>query len=170
MARKFITEREIAFINRINHELIQNVVGQELMYYQILPEQTHTNDLYNEAIRKTWAPPVKINGLMMWDNSTTTFTNITADSKYSLDVYFHTQEIQERNVLPKEGDFVEFGHVFFEITSVTQPQIVFGQINNRIMTKCVCVPSREGQFQAGNNSSENVDHTHQVETPQAINK
>ena len=170
MARKFISTREIAFINRICKELIQKVVGQEVEYYQILVEQTRANALYNEAIQKSWAPPVKINALVHWDNTTTTFTNLSADSKYELDVYFHTQELQDRNVLPKEGDFVEFGQVFFEVATVTQPQIVFGQVNNRIMTKCTCVTSREGMFQAGGNSSENVDHTHPIETPIVVNK
>ena len=162
MAKKFITERELAFIDRINKELIQRVTGQEISYYAISLEKSSVNKLYDEAIEKVWDPPVLVNARVLWDNMTSTAGAFGVDSKYSCEVYFHSLELKERNVEPKEGDFVEFGQMFFEITSVTQPQIVFGQINNRLMTKCVCVPSREGQFQAGGSSSENVDNTHPI--------
>jgi hypothetical protein len=163
MARKFVTEREIAFIDAINKELIQKVVGQEVSYYAISLEKSRVHRLYDEAIEKVWDPPVMLNARILWDNAQSITTNMGVDSKYSVEVYFHDLELRDRNVRPKEGDFIEFGQVFFEITSVTQPQIVFGQINNRLMTKCICVPSREGQFQAGSRSSEGVDNTHPVE-------
>jgi hypothetical protein len=170
LSRKFITDREVKFINDVNRELIQRVVGQTVHYYAISLERTNVHRLYNEAIKKTWSPPVEIDALVLWDNPSVSTTNLGVDSKYSLDVYFHTLELQDRNVVPREGDFVEYGQVFFEITSVTQPQMVFGQINNRIMTKCTCVPSREGQFQAGNQGSEDVDRSHPVEQSIGVNK
>lgn len=167
---KFVTDREIAFINAINKELLQRVVGQEIKYYAINLPQTQVHRLYQEAVKKTWAAPVNINALVLYDNPTVKSTNFGQDSDYSAEVYFHTQELTERNVRPREGDFVEFGQVFFEITAVTQPQIVFGEINNKIMTKCVCVPSRQGQFQAGNQSDQNVDHSHPDEQIIGVNK
>lgn len=170
MSRKFITDREIAFINAINKELLQRVVGSEIKYYALLLKETQVHRLYNEAVKKTWAAPVEVNAHVMWDNPSVASNQFGQDSKYTAEVYFHTQELQERNVLPKEGDFVEFGTVFFEITAVTQPQIVFGQINNKIMTKCVCVPSREGQFQAGGQSDQDASHSHPVEQSIGVNK
>lgn len=163
MAKKFITEREIAFINRINKELIQKVTGQEVSYYAISLEKSKVNNLYGEAVEKVWDPPVFINARVLWDNSNSATTGFGMDSKYTCEVYFHELELEERNVAPKEGDFVEFGEVYFEITSVTKPQIVFGQVNNKVMTKCVCVPAREGQFQGGSNTSEDVKRTHPIE-------
>ena len=161
MARKFITERELQFISVINKELIQNVVGQEVNYYAV-SERTRTN-LYGEAVQKIWNPPIAINARVLWENPTVETKDGNLDNKYTAEVYFHTDELNDRNVRPREGDFVEFGQVFFEITSVTHPQIVFGQVQQKIMTKCMCVMSREGQFQAGNVSSQSVDHSHPVE-------
>lgn len=146
MSRKFITAREIAFINAINKELIQGVVGQEVVYYAIVAEKTKVDSLYNEAVMKTWAVPTKTNALVYFENSTEQITALPPDSKFNLDIYFHTTELQERNLKPKMGDFVQFGDVMFEIGSVTQPQMVFGQIEQKIMTKCVCIPARKGQF------------------------
>ena len=76
----------------------------------------------------------------------------TGVSKYTIEIYFHKAELEDRNVFAQEGDFVEYGGIFYEITSATQPQIVFGQINNKVMVKCTCVASREGQFAAGGDS------------------
>jgi len=106
---------------------------------------------------------VKINALVNYDNPGVDTTQFTLDSKYSLDVYFHTDELIGRNVSPKEGDFIEFGQVVFEITSVTQPQLVFGQVNEKIMTQCRCTPSREGQMQIHSDSAQFIDNSHPVD-------
>lgn len=162
MALKFITEKELCLISKINKELIQEFVGQEVIYYAISEDHTRSHRLYQESITKVWFSPVRINARVEWDNPGVDTTNMTLDSKYTLNVYFHTDELRERNVVPRDGDFIEYGQVVFEITAVTQPQLVFGQVNNRIMTKCVCVPSREGQMQVNSDSSLFIDNTHPV--------
>lgn len=163
MSRKFVTEREIAFINKITHELVQKVVGQVVWYYEVDLHRSKVDDLYQETIQKTWKAPVKANARVLWGNETSLTNTLGIDSKYSLEVYFHPEELLQRNLSPREGDFIEFGQVFFEITSVTQPEIIFGQVNNKTDTKCVCVPSREGQFAAGGRASEGIDNSHPIE-------
>jgi hypothetical protein len=105
-----------------------------------------------------------------YDNPTVKTMGYGADSVYSIEVYFHKQELVDRNVSPKEGDFIEYGSIFYEITSVTQPQLVFGQINNKVMTKCTCVASREGQFAAGGDSSKDRSFVHPVEQVIGVNR
>lgn len=156
MSRKFITERELKFISDITKELLQGIVEEEVKYYAISLERSKVNELYQEAIRKVWAPPVAINALVLWGQDATRMSRFDMDAQYTLEVYFHKNELDERNVLVREGDFVEYGGVFFEITSATQPQIVYGQVNNKVMVKCSCVQSREGQFAAGGDSDQNL--------------
>lgn len=146
MGRKFVSRKEIAFVNTINKELIQAVIGQEVHYYAILLDKTQKNDLYNEAVTKVYANPVKCNALVMYENTSDVIGSLPPDSKFNLDVYFHTKELEERNVLPKMGDFVQFGEIVYEILQVTRPQIIWGLIEQKIMTKCVCGPARQGQF------------------------
>ena len=143
---KFVSRKEIAFVNAINRELIQNVIGQEVFYFAILADKTHADDLYNEAITKVWAPPVRCNARVMYENTQEQIGALPPDSKFNIDVYFHTQELNERNLLPKMGDFVQFGEVIYEIYAVTRPQIVWGLIEQKIMTKCTCGPARKGQI------------------------
>jgi hypothetical protein len=146
MARKFITDKEAAFIHRVNKELIQRVIGQEVYYYAILAEKTKAHDLYNESVQKVWSAPVVANALVYYENSTEQVTSVAPDSKFNLDIYFHKYELEERKMVPRMGDFVLFGEVLFEIFSVTEPQMIFGQIERKMMVKCVCGPARKGQF------------------------
>lgn len=162
MSRKFATNKDFKFISKINKELIQDIISQEVIYYSISIEHTVQDDLYNESVEKVWFSPVRINALIDYDNSTVTSTNLTQDSKYELVVNFHTDELVDRNVKPKEGDFLEFGQIVFEITSITKPQLAFGQFNQRILTKCVCVPSREGQMRIHSDTFRNIENTHPV--------
>lgn len=160
MAKKFIDTKAIAYIDAINRQLIQRVIGEEVIYYAISLKNTEVKRLYGEAVKKTASAPVRINALVKYENPNTRSMDFGMDAVFNLEVYFHNKELTERNVKPTEGDFIEYGGIFFEITSVTQPQLVYGQIENKIMTKCVCITSREGQFQFGNQSDVDDDRTH----------
>lgn len=142
----FIGRKELAFTADITKELVQTVIGQEVFYFAILADKTKTNDLYNEAIQKVWSDPVKCNALINYENSNEVIGIMPSDAKYKIDVYFHTTELNERNISPKMGDFVQYGKVMFEIYSVSESQIAFGMIDQIIMTKCNCGPARKGQF------------------------
>jgi hypothetical protein len=145
MGRKFVGRKEIAFSNRITRELVSNVIGQEVTYYQVLAEKTKANDLYGEAINKVFAPPVSVSALVFYENTQEKVGSLPPDSTFKLDVFFPTVELQEKNLAPKMGDFVQFDSILFEIYSSSQPQMAFGLIEQKVMTKCNCGPARKGQ-------------------------
>ena len=161
MSKKFITSREMDFIDDIVKEFIQDVVQQEVNYYALSLPHTRVN-VYRESVEKVWASPIKINALVLYENTGVRTTSMGLDSQYRVDVHFHDAELVERNVDPREGDMIEFGSMYYEIASVTRPQLVYGQIHRKIAVKCSCVPSREGQFQAGSDSELLVDNSHPV--------
>jgi hypothetical protein len=143
---KFVGAKELAFFHAINRELIQSVVQQEVLYYQIMAEKTIKDNLYNESIKKVWANPVKVNALIMYENSSEQITMLPPDSKFNIDIYFHKQELVDRNMDPNMGDFVRFGKALYEILNVSEPQPIAGMINEQMMVKCPCTPARRGQF------------------------
>jgi hypothetical protein len=157
-----VTDRELKFISTIDKELIQKVVGQMLWYYGVDLENSKVSDVYQESVEKVWYPPVQINALVAYDNPTSKSTGMGVDSSYTLEVYFHQDELTDRNVSPKEGDFVEYGGIFYELASVTRPQPIAGQIDHQEMVKCVGVPSRQAQFQNLSDSKTNVERTHPI--------
>ena len=163
ISKKFITQRELDFISNVTKELVQDVVEEEVKYYAIELDRTKVHRLYEESINKVWSPPVRINALVLYDNPNVNFGLYGADDKSSLAVYFHVEELKDRNVSVRTGDFVEYGDQFYEILGATEPQLVFGQINNKVMVKCTCAPAREGQFQAGGDSLRGVDNAVPIE-------
>jgi hypothetical protein len=164
MARKFVTSRELSLIDRWNKELIQGTVEQEIIYYAISVEESRVHDVYDEAIYKEYLQPVRINARVEWVQTATAAGGGTTDSTYSCKVFLHHQECIERNIVPREGDFIEFGQMVFEITTATLAKPVFGQMNAKLEHELTCVSSREGQFKAESVRIDEVDNTHPVET------
>lgn len=165
MARKFVTTRETALIDGWVRELVQDFVQQEITYYAISFEDSRVDDVYDEAILKEYLQPVRINARVKFDQVASAAKGGTLDSNYSVQIQLHSEECRQRNVVPREGDFVEFGQVVFEITTVGYSQPVFGQIDDRIKYELTCVSSREGQFKVDNSRIDGIDNTHPVEHP-----
>lgn len=163
MARKFITSRENALIDRWNSELIQGTVQQYVIYYGISYEESSVHDVYDEGIHKEYMPPIRIAGRCEYTQGATVTKGGHLDSKPNLSVRLHADELRDRNIRPREGDFVEHGGTFYEITSVLTDQPVYGQIDNKLEVELTCVPSREGQFTADGVTSEGRDNSHPIE-------
>ena len=151
MGRLFVGDREVAFFNLVTKELMQKIVCQKVLYYSVSEEHTNTHRLYNEAIRKTTFRPVDVNALVLFNEPVQTATEFTIDTIYSIEVYFFIEELQERNLIPREGDFVKFGDIMYEIEKLTKPQIVYGQVERSVMVKSVCRVSRKSQFEVLDN-------------------
>ena len=48
----FLGKKERDLVKQVNDELIENVIGQTILYYSIDLERTNFHDLYGEAIEK----------------------------------------------------------------------------------------------------------------------
>ena len=108
MSRLFIDTKEISFFHDVNKELIQKIVGQKIIYYSISDEHTRTNDLYDEAVIKTVFTPVEVNALVLYSDPVETTTKFSIDTIYQIEVYFYDNELKERNIIPRAGDFVKY--------------------------------------------------------------
>lgn len=144
--RLFINDQEINFFNVIAKELIQDIVGQKLVYYAISDQYTKSDDLYGEAIKKTVCTPVEINALVSYEDPAQTVTNFSVDTVYNIECYFLLDELKERGVIPRVGDFVQYGKTFFEIQQLTAPDLVYGEIDHKEQIRAICQVAREGQF------------------------
>jgi hypothetical protein len=146
LSRLFITDKELHFINQLNKELIQNVVNQKVIYFSVSDEHTKSNDLYNESIHKTVFNPVEINARLLFKAPNQTTNGFSMDTTYEMEAYFQLDELFQRNITPREGDFMKWGKVVYEIKKLTKPQIIGGQIEQEMMVKAECVVSRKSNF------------------------
>jgi len=144
----FVGKKERDLVKQVNDELIERVIGQQILYYPISIEHTNFHSLYGEAIEKTFLPPIRVYALVEWENLETAWmSNVGVDKQSSIIVHFHKRRLTEdQNLFVREGDFVLYGEIHYEIVSLNEPKQLFGQINNRMEITAKCIRAREGLF------------------------
>ena len=146
----FLGKKERDLVKQVNDELIERVIGQTIVYYPIDIERTNYHDLYGEALKKTFLPPVRVHALVEFDGITTKYnTNIGLDKDASITVHFHKRRLTEdQDLYVREGDFVLYGDIHYEIVTLAEPKQLFGQIDHRLEISAKCIRAREGLFDA----------------------
>ena len=145
----FTGKKERDLVKQVNDELIERVIGQQVLYYPISLEHTNFHSLYGEAINKTFLPPVRVYALVDWEGHETTTTNYGVDRRSSLTVHFHKRRLTEdQDLFVRVGDFVLYGDIYYEVTVLSEPKQLFGQIDHRFEISAKCVRAREGLFDA----------------------
>jgi hypothetical protein len=146
----FIGQSERNLVKQINDELIESVVGQSLVYYPIDVKRTNYHDLYGEAVTKTFLPPVRVYALVEFDGITTKYnTSIGLDKDASITVHFHKRRLTEdQDLYVREGDFILYGSIHYEIVTLSEPKQMFGQIDHLMEISAKCIRAREGLFDA----------------------
>lgn len=127
----FGSSRDISFIKKINKELIEDIIQQEVDYYKYyLPETKGSNDnLYGEAsAQKTYYTAVRLACLVERQDQT-----YTQDDQFGIDVgqiitfKFFKPKLREINLVPAGGDIIEIGGYYYEIDQVTENEFVMGK-------------------------------------------
>ena len=145
----FAGKKERNLVKQVNDELIERVIGQQIVYYPIDLARTNFHDLYGEAIEKTFLPPVRVYALVDWEGIRTKTGNIGMDKDASITVHFHKRRLTEdQDLYVREGDFVLYGKIYYEIVTLTEPKQIFGQIDHKMEISAKCVRAREGLFDA----------------------
>ena len=144
----FTGEKERNLVKQVNDELIERVIGQQVVYYPISLEHTNFHPLYGEAVKKTFLPPVRVYALVEWEGETTT-VDLTIDRKSSITVHFHKRRLTEdQDLFVREGDFIYYGSFYYEIVTLNQPKELFGQTDHKVEISAKCVRARKGLFDA----------------------
>ena len=143
----FAGKKERDLVKQVNDELIERVVGQQIVYYPISLEHTNFHSLYGEAIKKTFLPPIRVYALVEWQGHETSTTNYGVDKTATITVKFHKRRLlDDQDLYVREGDFVLYGEQYYEITMITWQRQLFGQIDHRFEIIASCTRAREGLF------------------------
>jgi len=143
----FTGAKEGALVKQVGDELLERVVGQQIVYFPVSVPHSNFHDLYGESINKTFLPPIRVFAAVDWQGSETTTTNYGIDRKSSIQVKFHKRRLTEdQNLFVREGDFVLYGTILYEIVTVGQPRLLFGKIDEKYEVVATCIRAREGTF------------------------
>jgi len=146
----FLGKKERDLVKQVNDELIEKVIGQQILYYPIDMETTSFHDLYGEAIVKTYLPPVRVYALVEWTEYSTSYMDSAGvDKSWEIKVYFHKRRLQEdQDLYVREGDFVLYGEYYYEIVQLSEDTKLFGQVNYGFEISAICKRARKGLFDA----------------------
>jgi len=146
----FLGEKERNLVKQVNDEIIERVAGQQLLYFPIDIEHTDFHPIYGEAIEKTFMPPVRVFARVEYQGvETNVVDNIGLDKKTALKVMFHKRRLTEdQNLFVREGDFVRYGSIFYEIVKLNEPKHLFGQADTQFEITADCIRARDGVFNA----------------------
>ncbi len=143
----FFNQKEKDFVKQVNDELLERVIGQEIVYYPIDMETTNFHPLYGEAIKKNFLNPIKIGVLVEWTDNPTNVSNYGSDSTSSITIHFHKRRLTEdQNLFLRVGDFIAFDDNFYEILQTFEPKLLWGNAYNKFEISAKCVKARKGVF------------------------
>ena len=143
----FLGKKERDLVKQVNDELIERVIGQQVLYYPIDIMHTNFHPLYGEAIEKTFLPPIRIFALIDWEGHTTTTDNFGIDKRPSITIHFHKRRLtDDQDMFVRAGDFISYGEEFFEIMTLNEPKQIFGQAQHKMEIVAKCLKARNGLF------------------------
>ena len=146
----FTGKKERDFVKQVSDELIERVIGQQILYYPLDIERTNYHSLYGEAIEKNFMAPVRVYALIEWEGITTQYAeSVGIDKVTGITVHFHKRRLTEdQDLFVREGDFVLHGNSYYEIVTLSEPKLMFGQIDHKVEISAKCIRAREGRFNA----------------------
>jgi hypothetical protein len=146
----FLGEKERNLVKQVNDEIIERIVGQQVLYFGIDIEHTNFHPLYGEAMEKTFLPPIRVFALVEYQGIESEYmANIGIDKATKISVKFHKKRITEdQDLYVREGDFVRYGSIFYEIVKLIEPKLLFGQPEQRFEIQADCIKARDGVFNA----------------------
>ena len=150
----FLGQKEKDLVKQVNDDLIERVIGQQILYYPIDLETSDFHPVYGEAIVKNFLPPVRVYALVDWQGYETSHTDSFGLSKdATIMVHFHKRRLtDDQDLFVREGDFVLYGDFYFEIVTLSEPRLIFGQVThdltNSLEISAKCIQTNRGIFNA----------------------
>jgi hypothetical protein len=147
--RLFTGQKEKDLVKQVSDEILERVVGQPILYYPLDLNTSQYHPLYGEAIVKNFLPPIHVYALIDYAANITEMTDFGPDKKLELTVRFHQRRLgEDQNLYIREGDMILYDSYHFEIMSLDQRTVLYGEANPSFDIIAKCVLARKGTFDA----------------------
>lgn len=126
--------------------MIKDVVGQTIQYYPLSTVKSAVHAVYNEAVKKVFERPIRLNALVgqpEWSSKTTAFG---PDQEAKLEVLIQYKDLVDKGFYPSEGDMFSYGDVLFEVLTFTNMNNIFGLEEHDNSWKITARTARLGQL------------------------
>jgi len=151
----FVGKAERNFVKQITDEVVEKIVGEQILYFPIDVERSDFHPLYGEAIKKTFLPPVRVYSIIEYVGSDRVQEQYGFDTLYNINIHMHKRRLTEdQNLFARLGDFVQYDSMYFEIVDIFEPRYLFGQdsaftsTETAVEVTAVAKQARQGLFNA----------------------
>tara|TARA_R110000824_G_scaffold1547_1_gene7686 strand:+ start:118 stop:603 length:486 start_codon:yes stop_codon:yes gene_type:complete len=142
----FVPTKEIELFDVMNEELIDEIVGQVVDIYKISVDNTEEN-MYGESTTKYYDKGFRVNCLINFIEPEMQQDEFGADVNTSIEMYFHRPTLKDAGFYPEVGDIVDWNNFYFEMNSVTEPQLIAGHPGFNHQIKAIAHRSRLSSLQ-----------------------
>ena len=131
----FGSSRDISFIKKVNNELLDNIIQQEIDYYKYFLPDTKSKDsanLYGEAsAQKSYYRPIRVTCLIeRQDQVYIQDDQFGIDSTQQITVRFLKPKLRDIGLVVMAGDIMEIRGNYFEIDQIVENQFITGKDND----------------------------------------
>ena len=115
-------------VERLNRELIDDVIGTYITIYRISPAQTEIN-LYGESsinTGKVYENGINVPAIIEHDDLTFETNEFGPSSDQIVKFSFQRQYLLKVDFRPEIGDIVEWNYAFFEINTINENLLIGG--------------------------------------------
>ena len=115
-------------VERLNRELIDDVIGTYVTIFRISPSQTEVN-LYGESsinTGKVFENGINMPAIIEHDDLTFETNEFGPKSDQAVTFSFQRKTLLEVDFRPEIGDIVEWNYAFFEINTINENLLVGG--------------------------------------------
>lgn len=127
MARLFIGPKEQQFIADRVKEITKDIIGQTIAYYAVSAINTQMDPVYDEAVRKVFERPIKLDCIVGQPEQSYTNSMFGLDQTTKIEVYVQPRDMMDKGVTLHTGDFFVYGTSIFEIQELLDVNNYFGQ-------------------------------------------
>lgn len=131
----YFTDKEKAFFNSINEEMIEDISKQYVIIYRVNASATKVGT-YSASSSKVFNPGIKVWALItILETETLVQPSSGVKHSRSIEVAIQRKHLTDNNFFFEEGDYLEWDNQYFEIGPMTQPQFVQGLPEHKWMLK-----------------------------------
>ena len=151
MARLFIGQREVQFINDLTKEFIKDVAGQFINYFPVSTIKSSVHKIYNESLQKIFENPIMIPALVGMPEYSSKTTNFGPDIEAKIEVLIQYKDLQDKGIVISEGDFFSYDDILYEVlTAVNAGKNIFGLAEYNTAWKITARSARLNQIDVPN--------------------
>ena len=134
MASRFYPQKDIDTFDKFNKELVgdiysgkDGIIYQPVVIYKISAVDTEINMYGESSAGKVFKDGVEISSLVTADDQTTTTDEFGPDVQQTALFSFIRQSLVDISYVVEIGDIIEWNTGYWEISSISENQLVGGQ-------------------------------------------